>query len=406
MKIGWISLLLSTILMVPNDLFPASIKNIFDASRLLISIVAIFTSIFFLARNRFTLKRSCSLAIFCYLAFSVLAFLSGVYSDNPVATFGRGVEILAASLFFVALLSRLSPLNIVTLWKITFIFLHVILLHFILVSILMGIPMISLSDGVYLWSGYGARNSITALGSVLFFIYLNRLLLNKARRGNSVLYIIGMMGAIVFMYLSSSRTSIILVGVIVVPFLLWYHKARYLLMLVVPGALFLGFFAFDQILGFLIRGQTQEQLLSLTGRLDVWGAALELFFYAPYLGHGYYSSSMLAWSEFVQYGKTVSNLDNVFIEVLLGTGIFGFILISGFFILTLKYLYELLAYYRNEVISDPVAPEMCCIVIFTFCRSFLNPTVQSNHWNLYVFVLASFYIYLLRKGARLSSKSN
>jgi O-antigen ligase len=393
-KSGWIFLLLSTVFMVPNDLFPTGIKNIFDGLRLLISIFIILLSIFFLARDRFVIKHDYSSALIIYLLFSLLAFFSGFYSNNPTATFGRGLEIMAASLFFVIILSRAKTETVATLWRITFIFLHLILLHYIVVSLVMRIPLVSISEGVYLWSGYGARNSITALGAVIFFVYLNRLLFFKVKGGKFFLYILGLLTAVLFIYISSSRTSILLVSAIIVPFLLWYHRSRFIVLLLMTVGFLTGIFIFQRILSFLLRGQSQEQVMGMSGRLDVWSAALDSFIYAPYFGNGYYASNLIAWSEFEQYGHAFSNIDNVFIETLLGTGIFGFLLISSFFIVSLKYVIKLMRKYRKNIYSDSIVPEMCCIVIFTFFRSFLNPTVQSSHWNLYLFVLALVYLYL------------
>ncbi len=75
----------------------------------------------------------------------------------------------------------------------------------------------------------------------------------------------------------------------------------------------------NQVVAFLIRNQSAEQLASLTGRADLWSLAIELIRERPLFGHGYQSSRGLLLDDF----SWASYAHNAFLQVLLEIGLVG-----------------------------------------------------------------------------------
>jgi O-antigen ligase len=83
----------------------------------------------------------------------------------------------------------------------------------------------------------------------------------------------------------------------------------------------------------LFRGQTTDQLVSLTGRVALWEAAVPLFYERPALGYGYHGSRPIL----LRYAKWAGYAHNGFLQTLLDLGIIGTLLLwpaLGWLILT------------------------------------------------------------------------
>lgn len=84
----------------------------------------------------------------------------------------------------------------------------------------------------------------------------------------------------------------------------------------VAGAVWL--LAATNIVAFWERGDTQQNLDTLSGRTEVWGAAWELFGEKPLLGHGFMSARGAFLDNF-----NLGGAHNAFVEVLVNSGLFG-----------------------------------------------------------------------------------
>jgi O-antigen ligase len=83
----------------------------------------------------------------------------------------------------------------------------------------------------------------------------------------------------------------------------------------------------QSLLTFLQRGQTGEQLASLTGRVDIWTTALDLARQHPWIGLGYYSGHRIAVTQQLPFDTQVINVDNVWVESLIDLGVVGLTLL-------------------------------------------------------------------------------
>jgi len=177
--------------------------------------------------------------------------------------------------------------------------------------------------------GYMHPNSLAALGGVALVILLaSRLLMGWtwSRR----LLIPGVLVCTTAIFVARSRTGIMatlfVTGVLL---LLFGRRAAALLLLIACG----GLFAFMPYIGafenldqkaaaYFLRGQTREDLMSASGRDEVWAVALNSAREAPLFGHGYYSMSdsgkVYVWGK-----EQVQTAHDVYLHVLTGTGAIG-----------------------------------------------------------------------------------
>lgn len=81
----------------------------------------------------------------------------------------------------------------------------------------------------------------------------------------------------------------------------------------------------DPIARYLLRGQTQEEFSTLTGRAKLWEFSLSIIEQQPILGHGYGAARVLLPRGFAWAGHA----HNLWVEASLGLGLVGFTLISA-----------------------------------------------------------------------------
>jgi O-antigen ligase len=102
--------------------------------------------------------------------------------------------------------------------------------------------------------------------------------------------------------------------------------------LVLAGALasvpVLGGLFDDALRTTLLRGQTEQELLSLTGRTELFGYAWRLFAERPVTGHGYFSARELFLARFPWAGES----HNAVVDIALSLGLVGLVLYLALFV--------------------------------------------------------------------------
>ena len=96
---------------------------------------------------------------------------------------------------------------------------------------------------------------------------------------------------------------------------------------VLGGLLLLGF-GTTAIVEVAVRGQTAAQLLTLTGRTELFGIAYELFLERPWLGYGFLSGREV----FLERVPWAGEAHNMFVEVAISLGIVGLLLYVAIFV--------------------------------------------------------------------------
>jgi len=81
----------------------------------------------------------------------------------------------------------------------------------------------------------------------------------------------------------------------------------------------------DKTTNYLTRGQTKEEVISATGRMDIWNYAIKSFLQSPIIGHGYFIMSPIGLVD-VWGTNTWKLTHSIFLHILTGVGIIGMIL--------------------------------------------------------------------------------
>jgi O-antigen ligase len=141
----------------------------------------------------------------------------------------------------------------------------------------------------------------------------------------------------------------------------------------------------DSTLAFLSRGQDAAQLKSMTGRTTVWQAGLDLWHQHQLLGSGYYSGHRFGIVSLLYHGASQSNLDNMWLEVLVDLGVLGAIPLIAFVVLGLRRLIRALRQVDPALRAFAMSVSALC-----FVASFFNPSLQSN--SLPAVILGTFLL--------------
>ncbi len=130
--------------------------------------------------------------------------------------------------------------------------------------------------------------------------------------------------------------------------------------------------AAEVVASWLRRGQTYEQLTSLTGRLDVWASALRLWELSPLVGRGFYAGHRLDPSLFGN--AALSTLDSTWIETAVGLGLVGVLLLAAVFVASVVQL-------ARHGVPGGCRPTLAALVLFVAAASFYNSSIQGFGLN-------------------------
>lgn len=172
--------------------------------------------------------------------------------------------------------------------------------------------------GKRLGEGILGANKTSALAA----IYISWFLLLKQKR-NIYDYFFAII-SIIAMFYSQSRASLALIPVILF-FKFFKPKDKYKGLYFVVSIIIFYFVSshIDVIYKYLLRGQTEELLLSGTGRLDVWRASIPYIAKRPIIGYGFGSGGEIVSKNLFGLATMHSGI----FETLLGTGAIGLLLL-------------------------------------------------------------------------------
>jgi hypothetical protein len=209
-------------------------------------------------------------------------------------------------------------------------------------------------------------HTLAIISSIVYSININRLfsILDNNKLINLALSVM----MLVTIYLTHSRTALFIV--LLATLVILYRTRSGILKLLLYA--FLGIVAvvgtamyLNDIMEYVLRGQSYEELLLLTERGRFWGILVsDTLFNRPFLGYGY---QMLSHDgllkSFNDYGYSISNAHNTFIQTFTGLGLIGFSLLSYHLlrvVISLRYVYRYAeAHEKNNIFE--------LIIIFIIC---------------------------------------
>ena len=331
-----------------------------------------------------------------YLAYAAIAVASSLYASYFLASIAKSSEILVAAFVMGALYCQ--PYRVVItpyeyacrMWN-----LLLALIAILLILLLSGGVV---APGEAFEKIPGALFSLRLVGSWLFvhpntsgqlaaiilIVSLNRWL--RSPRGPISYFWIGLMLlGVVVLFLAQSRTSWITAAV-AAPLVLLMNRRVLTALAIAILALVAGSTMAPLLLDLVVRGQNEATFTSGTGRLDIWEAAWGLFMNAPIQGNGFYTgvridlNPQFSWME-------VSNVDNTFLEVLVGVGIVGFIpfvlYVASVFMRAKRNL-GVAAFRRTEI-------EITAVFVILLGRMILGSVIQAYGINLLIVMVIGLF---------------
>lgn len=311
-----------------------------------------------------------------FAAFIMVAFTSAVYSVSPFLTIGKCLQVALQALVVWALLSTYESLP-------KFVRdLHWALIMILAVTI---VGPVLRPDAAWLRSQYSADARLqggliiihpNTLGFIAgAAIVLAALLWSRRLLTGSIATLSVILGASV---LTMTRTRGPLVSVALLTSIALWHRSRALSLLAMGGlgALLMSPFGptfLATTTAWIQRGQSIDQLSSLTGRVDVWRAAWPLFQESPVFGRGFYAAHRS--NPALLGNSSLSTLDNMWAETALGVGLLGVSLLVLVFILSVRNLLDASRLPRNYR-----APLMG-LLLFTLAATFYNSSLQGFGLN-------------------------
>ena len=197
--------------------------------------------------------------------------------------------------------------------------------------------------------------------------------------------------AITVLVLSHSRVSIFSFSVMVVSLFLMGRGDRilrslYFIFFIVIAFALLSVSSF--IFEYLLRGQTSDQLLAATGRIETYSVAWSIFSSSPekfFIGSGFYVGGRFVVPEAA--GRIMlSNVDQTLLEVAVNSGVLALAPFVWFFKDIFRGVYALL----NQ--PDKTTIFVFCLSIALFFRALSGPTFHQLGFHLVFAVLIGSFV--------------
>lgn len=225
-------------------------------------------------------------------------------------------------------------------------------------------------------------NAVGAYGAVIATVALCRLLAVTPEAFERSWYASLFLFGVVLTVMSQTRNAMAGLVAAIVVILIMSKRATGVVMIGLTAAGIL-FTALGQVLDtFIHRGQSEDAFMTMSGRLVWWHYAWIFFKERPWSGVGAYAGGKFAVLKALNINAGSTHSD--YIELLVGTGVFGTLLFSIAVVWTLLLLFKL---WRNQSLTRQerqISMECFCVMLVLFIHSFFNVELT---WHAPMFFL-------------------
>lgn len=340
--------------------------------------------------------------------FSLVCVLSTVWSVNPPWTLYKSLEYVVDISLLAAILATVhSTESLESLLDWTWVICGVLVTVAWLEAPIwpdealegaggyMGGPLQYRLSGVYPGLGF---NMLGTYGAIIGTIAICRLFPAGGRKYDRLWYSGILVLGIVTMIFAQTRSAI---GGFVVGVVLAFTFTKRIRMGIALGAVSAVVLAITgaggKILEFLQRGQSTEQIASLSGRTEWWGVAWDAFKLHPLTGYGAFASGM---SVFPKLGvKEITPLHSDYVETLVGVGIWGPLLIVAGLLGTWWVLVRYMRRFQSMSLERQLTVEAIAVLGVLTVRTTVMGVIMSQPPIQY-FAILGFAEYLRRRFGR------
>ena len=373
--------------------------------RIVLVLFAAAASIATLISNYQRLRDVFSGPLVLLLIYALVALLSSAYvPEHAFYSMWKSAEILVDVLVIAAILSYDFPQNTARSAYLTLpILFGVLVVVYLIEAVTMPSLAFQASRGylsLYLMGVVPvmAQNALAFLSAVCAFALICRL----AQPGNAALKLacLVMLGlASTTLILAQSRTSVVALTFAVMVYLLFDRRFKLLLALAVGSAI-VGVYtsSFDVSYQYLLRGQDAHLVGTLSGRTEGWEKAWLAFQEAPITGHGF-----AAYARANILGTTgLSSMHGAIFDVLVGTGLMGFIPWAGAILWTFVRLFALTfsrhPWFESEA-GRGIQAEMMGVAVLILVRASTSSGLALHADNFMLFLTVLAYVTTMRRAA-------
>lgn len=295
-----------------------------------------------------------------WLSLYLWCLLSAVWSPVPLFTLVAAVSVLSYMLFFTYVLTVYDRFSVIRVIFFAFsaFCLASFLVYFAIPS-LGRMPLYTTGDAIGAATTLtkrltGLTPSANAMGVLsAFALLLGVMFFKELRRSDGYLFYLGFLIILTNMIMCQSRTAMI--SFFIFSYIFYFVRFRSVYVSAIAFAVLCFIIVIimqnqDAFLRLMARSGSASEVTSLNGRAEIWPVAFAQFLEKPITGWGYASSAAVLLKLSSQVGfSSISHAHNLFLQILLTTGLVGF----GLFIAAVgNFLFR--CYMQNERVAATI----------------------------------------------------
>jgi O-antigen ligase len=335
--------------------------------------------------------------------YAALALVSTAWSVFPAWTAYKSWEYLVDIAMIAAILNSLRGLDeLKTLYDLSWTYCAALTVCVWLGVLLAPADAILRDVGVLGFQIVGvapalSANSVGDLGATLATVATARLL--RRNCATRTLYLAVMAAALATLFCAQTRSSLVAFVAAALFMLLIARRIRALALAFLAAAFVFALSNAAKVTeAYIVRDQSPEMFLSLSGRVTWWEFAWQKYLERPYTGYGAYAGGRFAAMAEFGSGMT-SSLHNTYMEVLLGSGPAGVLLIVLVVAWMWWRLMRFVTNFQAGRLESELALESAGIFTMVTARSFFSSAIVWHDSFDFLLVLA-FIEYLRRRSRR------
>jgi len=407
--VAWVAMFFSILIWSLSDMRAGELGDSTNYYCIVLVLFAAGVAVWVLLRNGTRIQQAFPGPLLLLLCYGVVAMVSSLYvSAHAFYSMWKGLEVVIDVLVIAAILSYPQAQNSArTAYRILPVLNGVLVIVFLTEAVLMPQWALSPSRGYISIYMRGAmpimpENAVAFLSAVTAFAIICRLY-RPGRMSTKLCYLPFLCLSLLALTFAQSRTSVVALALALVVYLLFDRRlVSFAVVCVVCLLAVMYTQAVSVSFQYMLRGQDEALVSSLSGRTEGWEAAWQYFKGAPIAGRGF-----AAFARANILGTTgLSSLHGALFEVLVGTGLLGLIPWAGAIGWTLARLLSLPGnahpWFRSPV-GRSIQAEMLGVLVLVLVRASTSSGLAMHQDNFMLFLTVLAYASSMRNATRSSS---